>query len=131
MKTLNFFLIALFIISSFAACKKDKTVPATTAIQGKWFGQLGYDEELLSEDMKFAVKADNKMDILDPSDDTWMSSTTWKLDGSKFSYSVEDGGITRTYTATFDSKAVTLKDGKWTDNATPSNHGTWAVVKLP
>ena len=123
MKTLKVTLIALFIVSSFAACKKDKTEPVVVPLEGKWTGKFSYPGS--EKDFNLTINQDASKTIELKSIDGTLSGT-WLLSDNIFTASFPDANLK--IKGTFDSTT-----GKITGTVgvapNDSGLGTWLATK--
>ena len=125
MKLLKISLIALFIVSSFAACKKDKqnVVP----IEGKWTGKGGLGATA-DKDFTFIIKPNEMLEVTLANGQVFTGK--WKLDGNNFTANYPGGfNITYYYKATFNSTTGELRAGTWGVDPATTNMGTWYMDK--
>jgi hypothetical protein len=126
MKILKSFLIALFIVSFFAACKKNETEPAVTpvSIDGSWTGKLTYTDGQ-KDSFTTTISKDNTALELKIGSDVFTG--TWLLNSNVFTADFTANGFN--LKGTFDSQSGTVTDG--TIGAVPgySGSGTWSMVK--
>ncbi len=132
MKILKFSLIALFIVSSFAACKKDKKEPAVVVppIQGKWIGlAISNATPPQTTTLYFSINSDGQFQTLN-SAGTPVFTGTWLLAGNVFTAKYADPqSNTYYYKGTFDSTQKTLT-GTYGTEVTATNLGTWSMTKV-
>ncbi len=136
MKILKFSLIALFIVSSFAACKKDKTVtplPVVPPIIGKWTGYFDYSiSNQSTSEIPFAydIKENNVLHRLDENNSNKIKFTgTWNLASDNFTCNYNNGTKKVYLKALFRPSKGTL-NGTWGFNEDANDQGTWNLAKI-
>ncbi len=121
MKALKISLIALFIVSSFAACKKDDKEPLAAPLEGKWIGKFSAGNAP-PIDFNFNIKPNG---VLEGTFGTnYVFRGKWKLDGNNFTANYTENPVQ--FKATFDEKAGKLINGTWNNDP---NTGTWYMDK--
>jgi hypothetical protein len=135
MKSFKITLIALFIVSSFAACKKDKTDPvvAPITIEGTWTGSyVPSDSNLFPTDFICNIITANKtFQIQDPTDPAKVKYTgSWTLEGNilRFNYPISANTILY-FQGTFDSKLGKIVGTYATDDSSASGTGNFSMSK--
>ncbi len=125
MKLLKISFIALFIVSSFAACKKDKK--PVVSIEGKWTGKGGLANAVPGQVFSFNIKPNEVLEVTLADGSVYTGK--WKLDGTNFTANYIGGlNLTSYYKGTLDNKAGKL-NGTWGTNP-EANFGTWYMDKV-
>ncbi len=135
MKILKISFIALLIVSSFAACKKDKVAVVPVTIEGKWTGTFlnTKTDPAATTALVFNLHSPGGgLDRLDPNDGTTIvSNGGWELIDKAFTAQYYDTIDKKTYyfKATFNSTAGKLVSGTWGFSADVTDQGTWTMTK--
>jgi hypothetical protein len=117
MKSLRISLITLFIVSLFAACKKDEAKPITVIvpdipIYGTWTGTYTVSNGVQFYSLE-VITAGKELKLLNANGTTAYSGGVWALNDTEFKGHYTPAGNSIIYIkAVFDSRNGTLK-GKW------------------
>lgn len=131
MKFLKFFIIALLMSTAFFSCKKDNnddftTTPPSTAIEGKWVGKYGYQNDAPTIYFCLNVKPGGVIEELNTSGES-KGSGTWSMNGNTFTAKYQWKAPLNTIfsvVATYDPASGKLVGTwGWNDNATSG--GKW------
>ena len=130
MRVAKFFIMMLIATAALTACKKDSSSSSDKAIEGKWVGKYGFDNEAPSEFYSFNIKPGG---ILEEIGQTGLKigEGTWKLENNIFTgvtYSTLGSNSKYSVIAAYDqAKGKLLGDWGFDDSATDG--GTWEMTK--
>ncbi len=127
MKFLKISLIALLIVSSFAACKKDKAV-TVIKIEGKWSGTTTLTSSGTTTALTFNLAADKSITVTNANGDPVSTSGSWELIDNALTIHYVNVNFEYYYKGTFDSSAGKL-DGTYGSTVEATNYGTWSMTK--
>lgn len=135
MRFFKFFIVALFLSTAIFSCKKDDndnfTSPSNTAIEGKWVGKYGYQNEAPSIYYCLNVKPGGIIEELNSSGVSKCISGTWSLNGNTFTAKYQwKAPLNTTFSvvATFDPSTGKLV-GTWGYDNNATNGGKWENSK--
>ena len=134
MKFLKFFIVTLLVSTAFFSCKKDNNddfkTPSNTAIEGKWVGKYGYQNDAPTIYYCLNVKPGGVIEELNSSGES-KGSGTWTLNGNTFTAKYQWKAPLNTIfsvVASFDPATGKLSGTwGWNDNATTG--GKWEQSK--
>lgn len=135
MKFLKFFIVALLLSTAFFSCKKDNNddftpTPSNSAIEGKWVGKYGYQNDAPTIYFCLNVKPGGIIEELNSSGES-KGSGTWSMNGNTFTAKYQWKAPLNTIfsvIATYDPATGKLSGTwGWNDNATTG--GKWENSK--
>ena len=135
MKFLKFFIVALLLSTAFISCKKDNNddftpTPSNSAIEGKWVGKYGYQNDAPTIYFCLNVKPGGIIEELNSSGES-KGSGTWSMNGNTFTAKYQWKAPLNTIfsvIATYDPATGKLSGTwGWNDNATTG--GKWENSK--
>jgi hypothetical protein len=120
--------MALVMMISFSACKKDECPTPTYPVEGLWAGKYGNGTATPTSGYSMVVEAGGKVTVADGDNITssTKASGTWTLTGNVFkaTYTYSGGGSTFSIQANWSNDGK-MTSGTWGPGATPTGSGTW------
>ncbi|HYF30939.1 MAG TPA: hypothetical protein VD993_07455 [Chitinophagaceae bacterium] len=116
--------------ASFTACKKNSDKPSTAAIEGKWVGKYGFDDEAPSVFYSFVIKSNGVLEEYGESG-LKIAEGTWKLENNIFTgttHSLLGSNNEYSVIAAFDASKGKL-DGNWGYDNSATDGGLWFMTK--
>jgi hypothetical protein len=141
MNYLKITIIVMLFSSFFVACQKEKelapevpaaqpTVPNAKPVQGLWSGKYYGLDKSIPVYFSLLVKADGKLDILNPAQHV-IGSGTWQLNEPVFKTSLKFLSIGETYSFVGElSDSPRKLNGTWGRGASETDGGLWNMDKI-
>lgn len=129
MKIIKPFILFIFAVSVFSACKKDSKAPAFT-IEGSWVGKLGSGSNTPGSQFEINVKPGGVLERINGSGGI-SGIGTWQVNGDMFTghYEFTNSNGSASVQATIDKSANKLVNGTWGSGNNTSGAGTWYASK--
>jgi hypothetical protein len=131
MRAVKFFSMMLIASAAFTACKKDSSPPASNkAIEGKWVGKYGFDNETPSVFYAFQIKPGGILEEYGESG-LKIAEGTWKLENNIFTgvtFSLLGSNNKYSVIAAFDQAKGKLL-GDWGYDESVTDGGSWEMMK--
>lgn len=130
MRIAKFFTMMLIASAALVACKKSSDKPSNAAIEGKWVGKYGFDDEAPSVFYSFYIKAGGVLEEYGESG-LKIAEGTWTLENNIFmgkTHSLLGSNNEYSVIAAFDA-AKGQMEGNWGYDNSSTDGGLWSMTK--